>query len=290
MLRGCGLFVADLHGVLCAGNRRTMPAKVAAATADNSMQFLKGSKVMDYPIYDITVSKQAMATMLAAYLLMVVVLRKFMAGRSPYALNFAMKMYNTAQVALNVYMIWGLCVLSSPTNIFGINEKYTARLEYFVWVHYMSKFLDYFDTVFIILRGKEKQQLSFLHVYHHASIGMIWGTLLYMGHGNGTAGFGALINSVIHCMMYSHYLWTSFGLNNPFKKMITQAQLIQFAMCICHAVCVLAWETILPRHMAWAQFVYHIQMLGLFGHFYRKSYIASKKARAQAKGDDLKSN
>ena len=42
--------------------------------------------------------------------------------------------------------------------------------------------------------------------------------------------------------------------------------------------------------MAWAQFVYHIQMLGLFGHFYRKSYIASKKARAQAKGDDLKSN
>jgi hypothetical protein len=41
------------------------------------------------------------------------------------------------------------------------------------------------------------------------------------------AGFGALINSVIHCMMYSHYLWTSFGLNNPFKKMITQAQLIQ---------------------------------------------------------------
>lgn len=36
------------------------------------------------------------------------------------------------------------------------------------------------------------------------------------------AGFGALINSVIHCMMYSHYLWTSFGFNNPFKKMITQ--------------------------------------------------------------------
>lgn len=159
------------------------------------------------------------------------------------------------------------------------------RLEYFVWVHYMSKFLDYFDTVFIILRGKEKQQLSFLHVYHHASIGMIWGALLYMGHGNGTAGFGALINSVIHCIMYSHYLWTSFGFNNPFKKMITQAQLIQFAMCICHAVCVLAFEKILPRHMAWAQFVYHIQMLVLFGHFYRKSYLAAKKAKGEKAAD-----
>ncbi len=91
----------------------------------------------------------------------------------------------------------------SPVDASRVN-----RLEYFVWVHYMSKFLDYFDTVFIIMRGKEKQQLSFLHVYHHASIGMIWGALLYMGHGNGTAGFGALINSVSHCIAFTH---TTFG-------------------------------------------------------------------------------
>ena len=36
--------------------------------------------------------------------------------------------------------------------------------------------------------------------------------------------------------------------------------MVQFAMCIAHAVCVLAYEKILPRHMAWAQFVYHIQV------------------------------
>ena len=131
----------------------------------------------------------------------------------------------------------------------------------------------------LCLAGKEKQQLSFLHVYHHASIGMIWGAMLHIGHGNGTASFGALINSCIHCMMYSHYLWTSFGWNNPFKKMITQAQLVQFATCIMHAVTVLGYETVLPQHMAWAQFVYHIQMLVLFGHFYRKSYIAAREVK-----------
>ena len=49
--------------------------------------------------------------------------------------------------------------------------------------------------------------------------------------------FGCLINSVIHCIMYSHYFVTSFGFENPFKKFITQAQLIQFAMCIVHALC-----------------------------------------------------
>lgn len=87
-------------------------------------------------------------------------------------------------------MIWGLSVVPflSPTpNLFGVNAKYTARVEYFVYIHYLSKFLDFLDTAFIILRGKDRQQLSFLHVYHHASIGMIWGTLLFIGHGNGTA-------------------------------------------------------------------------------------------------------
>jgi len=231
-----------------------------------------------------------MLGMLALYLLMIVVLRIYMKNRPAYSLKFAMQVYNLVQVALNVYMIWGLTVLpflSETPNIFGINAKYTERLEYFVFIHYISKFLDFFDTVFIILRGKERQQLSFLHVYHHASIGMIWGTLLYIGHGNGTAAFGCLINSVIHCIMYSHYFFTSLGYENPFKKMITQAQLIQFAMCIVHAVCVLAFETVLPRPYAWAQFVYHIQMLVLFGHFYRKSYIAASKARREREEANL---
>lgn len=60
--------------------------------------------------------------------------------------------------------------------------------------------------------------------------------------------------------MYSHYFFTSLGYENPFKKLITQAQLIQFAMCIVHALCVLGFEVVLPRPYAWAQFVYHIQV------------------------------
>lgn len=233
------------------------------------------------------VSREMMGAMLVSYLGMIAGLRAYMKGRQPYSLKLAMQLYNIVQVLLNVYMIWGLWVVpQAGYNLFGINAKYTSRIEYFVYIHYLSKFLDFLDTAFIILRGKDRQQLSFLHVYHHASIGMIWGTLLYIGHGNGTAAFGCLINSVIHCMMYSHYLYTSFGLENPFKKLITQAQLIQFATCIVHAVCVLAWETVLPRPLAWAQFVYHIQMLVLFGHFYRKSYVAAKEARKAKKANE----
>ena len=137
----------------------------AAANIGSSLQFLKGEKVMDFPLYEFFVSKQTMAVMLAVYLVMIVTLRKFMVGRKPYALTVPMKVYNIAQVALNIYMIWGLCVLSSVTNLFGINEKYTARLEYFVFVHYMSKFLDYFDTVFIILRVRCRRHSISIHVH-----------------------------------------------------------------------------------------------------------------------------
>jgi hypothetical protein len=122
------------------------------------------------------------------------------------------------------------------------------------------------------LRGKEQQQLTFLHVYHHGTIGIVWGYLLYIGHGNGTAAFGCLINSVIHVMMYSHYLWTSLGYKNPYKKIITQAQLLQFMLCLSHAFFVTIYETILPRPLACLQIIYHAQMIVLFEGFYKTSY------------------
>jgi len=242
----------------------------------HELKFLSGEP------YDTLVSKKTLLTGLVCYLTMIAFCRKFMQKREAFELKLPMQIYNAVQIALNIYMIYGLVILPTLANPFGINAEYTERLEYFCFVHYLSKFLDFFDTLFIILR-KKRAQLTFLHVYHHASIGMIWGTLLYVGHGNGTATWGALANSYIHLMMYSHYLWTSFGYRNPFKVLVTRAQLIQFAFCILHAVLVLTLETILPRHLAWAQFIYHIQMLFLFGRFYMKTYTSTEGKGAAKK-------
>ena len=38
-----------------------------------------------------------------------------------------------------------------------------------LYMFYLSKILDFCDTIFIIL-GKKWKQLSFLHVYHHLTI------------------------------------------------------------------------------------------------------------------------
>lgn len=46
-------------------------------------------------------------------------------------------------------------------------------LGFFVWLHYYNKYLEFFDTIFMVLR-KKGDQLSFLHVYHHLTIAWAW--------------------------------------------------------------------------------------------------------------------
>jgi len=206
-----------------------------------------------------------------SYLISLYLLQLFMKNKKPLVLKNPLIIYNIIQILLNIYMINGLSSLPSVFNIFGLNTSYNKNLEYYTYIHYLSKYLDYCDTWFIILR-KKTEQLSFLHIYHHSSIGIVWGFLLYNNHGNGTGVFGCLINSIVHLFMYSHYLWTSFGYNNPFKKLITKMQITQFNLCLIHSIIVFFYETIFPYYYAWIQFIYQIQMIYLFSNFYIRKY------------------
>jgi len=206
-----------------------------------------------------------------SYLISLYLLQLFMKNKKPLVLKNPLIIYNIIQILLNIYMINGLSSLPSVFNIFGLNTSYNKNLEYYTYIHYLSKYLDYCDTWFIILR-KKTEQLSFLHIYHHSSIGIVWGFLLYNKHGNGTGVFGCFINSIVHLFMYSHYLWTSLGYNNPFKKLITKMQITQFNLCLIHSIIVFFYETIFPYYYAWIQFIYQIQMIYLFSNFYIRKY------------------
>ena len=243
-------------------------------------EHIKGTQ--DIIIYTTTPYFMSIATM--GYFSMIYIMSKYMKDRKPYSLKTPMLIYNNAQIMLNIYMIYGLSYVVSYPNIYGINIPYTANLRYFVYIHYLSKYFDYFDTLFIILRGKEKQQLSFLHVYHHSTIGLIWGFLLYNGHGNGTASFGCFINSIIHLIMYSHYIYTSLGYKNPFKKYITCSQLLQFAICLIHSLVVIGLEEIVPKQYAIIEFVYQTSMLILFSQFYYNAYYSRCICKGNHKG------
>lgn len=46
-----------------------------------------------------------------------------------------------------------------------------------LWWYYFSKLIEFLDTVFFVLR-KKTSQITFLHVYHHASMFNIWWCVL----------------------------------------------------------------------------------------------------------------
>merc|ERR1712000_357538 len=124
-------------------------------------------------------------------------------------------------------------------------------------------------------------QFSFLHVYHHFTIGVIWGGLLHYGVGNGTAYFGAWINSLVHALMYGHYFFSSLGFENPLKVYLTQFQMFQFALCILHAILVSFVVTNnYPSSVSYVQMAYHPTLLALF-YNYLMGEKRAKKLRQQ---------
>jgi hypothetical protein len=85
-------------------------------------------------------------------------------------------LYNIAQVMLCSYMCIEATVRAYeggytllPGNPFNQTDP---NVGFILYVFYLSKILDFMDTVFIILEKRWKQ-LSFLHVYHHTSIFLV---------------------------------------------------------------------------------------------------------------------
>ena len=59
----------------------------------------------------------------------------------------------------------------------------------------------------------------------------------------GTWTFQQQCNAFIHCLMYSYYLYTSFGYTVSIKKWLTRCQLTQFVLCAIQSLLALFVET-----------------------------------------------
>ena len=115
-------------------------------------------------------------------------------SKKSFLKKYIQPIYNVLQIAVCAWMVWGLWPEDILRNPFSLNTKRTKNVEYFVFIHYLTKYLDWCDTTFMIL-GKSFRQVSFLQVFHHATIGMVWGLVLDSGWGSGTVAWGAFINS-----------------------------------------------------------------------------------------------
>merc|ERR1719487_121837 len=142
-------------------------------------------------------------------------------------------------------------------------------MAFVLHVFFLSKILDFADTFFMIVKGNWRQ-VSFLHVYHHASIFLIY-WLNSQANFDGDIYFTVVLNSFIHFIMYGYYLVTCFNIKVPvfIKKSITNAQLIQFCCMETQGVYLLVGGCDTPRNVVILYMLYISTMLALFLDFKR---------------------
>ncbi|XP_078487653.1 very long chain fatty acid elongase 6-like [Ciona intestinalis] len=146
-----------------------------------------------------------------------------------------------------------------------------------------SKFFEYVDTLFIIFR---KQNLIFLHWYHHLTVALFcWSC--YDGKNAGGAVFMSF-NCFIHAMMYTYYAIRAAGVKLPrfVSVVITGSQIIQMVIGCLTMYGLIIWRSesscrTTDQHLLSGVLMY-ASYLVLFIHFFYNAYM-KKRPRAPQK-------
>lgn len=203
-----------------------------------------------------------------------------------YPLRFG---YNVIQMVLCSYMSLEAMLLAYRHGYSVVCNSFVhgagAPIANLLWMFYMSKILDFMDTVFIVL-GKKWAQLSFLHVYHHTTIFLFYWLNLHVNY-DGDIYLTIVLNGLIHALMYTYYFVSLHTNNIWWKSSLTMGQMIQFCCMITQALILLGSGCGgAPPRVTAVYVVYIFSLLVLFLQFYLASY--GKKAKKEAKSIDGK--
>ncbi|KAK7199720.1 long chain polyunsaturated fatty acid elongation enzyme-like protein [Novymonas esmeraldas] len=169
------------------------------------------------------------------------------------------------------YSLWNNAVGTSPAE---------WRIGKLIWLFYVSKVVEWMDTVIMLLK-QNYHQVSFLHMYHHTTIFVLW-WLASLAAPGGDSYYSAMVNSGIHVVMYGYYFLTLLfptgvvrNVLNKFKFVITKSQMTQFAFNCMQSAYDLLWvpraELKYSATLLQILFWYMISLLVLFGNFLAKN-------------------
>ncbi|TKC34075.1 hypothetical protein EI555_012457 [Monodon monoceros] len=209
------------------------------------------------------------------YLLSIWLGNRYMRNRPALSLRGVLTLYNLGITLLSAYMLAEL-ILSSWEGGYNLQcQDLTSageadiRVAEVLWWYYFSKLIEFLDTIFFVLR-KKTSQITFLHVYHHASMFNIWWCVLNWIP-CGQSFFGPTLNSFIHILMYTYYGLSVFPSMRKYlwwKKYLTQAQLVQFVLTVTHTMSAVVRPCGFPFGCLIFQSSYMLTLVILFLNFY----------------------
>ncbi|XP_064400005.1 very long chain fatty acid elongase 4-like [Halichondria panicea] len=218
----------------------------------------------------------------SAYLLVCFVGPKIMAGREPFQLKPLIMLYNLCMVAYSLYVTVELFLTSKALGFNYIcdplhynTDSISMRLAAAIWLFYFSKLIEFLDTAFFILR-KKSNQVTFLHVYHHVTMPLIW-WIAVKWYAGGMSFFTPMLNSFVHTVMYFYYFLSAFGpaMNKYlwWKRYLTMLQLVQFLIGLSAGIYNIVTGCDFDQRVIWSSIVYLISHIFLFSNFYMHSYV-----------------
>ncbi|CAM6014274.1 unnamed protein product [Sphagnum balticum] len=172
------------------------------------------------------------------------------------------------------YSIWG-----NPSN----DEH--VKMGFYIYIFYVSKLYEFMDTAVMLLK-RNLRQITYLHLYHHASICCVWWIIAHLCP-TGDAYFSAAFNSWVHVAMYLYYLLAATIAKDEncrrkylfWGKYLTMMQMIQFVAFIAQAVYGLLQPASYVKHLPRMLFYYSISLLAFFSNFFVTKYGRSSHGR-----------
>lgn len=170
-------------------------------------------------------------------------------------------------------------------NVLPLDHPLKTSERMLSYIYHLNKVLDLLDTVFFVLRKKQRQ-ITFLHVFHHVFMCMTTHLIIrFYGHG-GHITFTSLLNTMVHTVMYVYYYASSQSQKVQeslwWKKYLTLAQLVQFLIMFLHS----AYIYVQPNCQASRGVIYTVSaaslfMFVMFTQFYIKNYTRSKQVKSK---------
>ncbi|KAI9573436.1 GNS1/SUR4 family-domain-containing protein [Boletus coccyginus] len=230
----------------------------------------------------------ALSTGILSYLAIVFGLQEFMKDRPAFKLRKPFRIHNAflslsslVLLALMIEEVTKLWYHAGAYGAFCASASWTRRLEFYYMINYYFKYIEFLDTVFLVLK---KRPLSFLHVFHHSTTALL--TFVQIEAKLSGAWSVICLNLGVHVVMYYYYFAAAGGAKLWWKKHLTTMQILQFIIDI------FLFHFGLYQHFAFTYWPYlpHIgdcagdsktaifadvlimSFLGLFANFYVQTY------------------
>lgn len=225
---------------------------------------------------------------IAFYILLVkVIVPRLMQNRDPFSLRKTLIFYNLSLVYINAKIFIHLLGKIDYGRIFlqtkfqdpaDLSPEVLEELDLGFWC-WMTKFVDLFDTLFFVLRKKDRQ-ITFLHLYHHSFVPILGWMVLKIAPQAPGAKLFLLLNCFVHIVMYLYYGLAAIGSHMQkylwWKKYLTQLQLTQFVIFIIYGFYMALYQEGYPAGLFWIMFAQSPIFFYMFLSFYLQSYNRSE--------------